>query len=82
MIKIHEIEKAVKLICKNSFDLDKFNKEKADKKIVEYLEKIKENYHHIEYEVNDSYVKLLLYTSDDDGFDLSFKMTVKDITPL
>lgn len=75
MIKIHEIEKAVKQICQDSYVLDKFDNVIANDKIETYLAKIKSDFHHIEYDVNNNEVKLLLYTTHDDGYDLSFKIT-------
>lgn len=75
MIKVHEVEKAIKKICQDSFDFETFNKQRAEVEILKFLEKIKKDFDHVEYDVQDNFVKLLLYTTSDDGFDLSFKIT-------
>lgn len=75
MIKVHEVEKKVKELCQKSFVLDKFNRDKANAEISQYLASIEKSYHHIEHDVKDNVVKVLLYTSEDDGYDLSFKIT-------
>lgn len=75
MIKVHQVEKDVKRICQESFNLEKLDIKRAEVKLIEYLNRIKKDFHHIEYDILENHVKLLLYTSQDDGFDLSFKMT-------
>lgn len=77
MIKIHHIEKDIKSIAQKHFQNDKLDVTKADTEITAYLEKIKSNYHHVEYDVSENEIKLLLYTSADDGFNLSFKVNKK-----
>ena len=79
MIKMHQVQKDVESICSSCFVFDKFDPHQAEKKIEKYLEGIKNDFHHIEYSVNDAEVKLMMYTSIDDGFDLSFKMKIQKI---
>lgn len=76
MIKIHQVERDIKKICLENYLFEKLQPA-AEEQIVKYLEKIKKDFHHIQFEVLTNSVKLLLYTSEDDGYDLSFKMNLK-----
>ena len=74
-MNIQTIKENVTSICQDNFTLEGIDRVKVEKKIEIYLEKIKNNYHHIEYDVQINKVLIKLFTSKDDGYQFSVKIS-------
>jgi hypothetical protein len=71
---LDEIKLGIKSICQDFPLLEGIDSKKAEPKILEFLERYKSNYHHIEYDIDLSFVKVRLFTSEDDGMELLIKI--------
>lgn len=74
-MNIQTIKEHITNICQDNFTLEGIDRLKVEPLIEEYLEKIKNQYHHIEYDVQVNQILLKLFTSKDDGYQFSIKIS-------
>lgn len=73
-MNLDEIKLGIKGICQDFPLLEGIDTKKAEPKILEFLEHYKKDYVKIEYDIDTSFVKVLLFTSEDDGMELLVKV--------